>query len=306
MLQPVYDVIIIGGSYAGMSAAMSLGRSLRHVVVIDSGKPCNRQTPHAHNLITHDGEAPAAIAAKAKEEVLQYSTIEWVNDTAIDVSKNGELFAVRTEKSRFIGQKLLFATGVRDIMPGIPGFEACWGISVLHCPYCHGYEIRGNEIGILASGEPAVEMVILLQHWFKKITLLTNNTPLNADELARLAGISLAIDDRPIINLQHENGQLNAVVFADGESLARTAIFARPAMEQHCPLPEMLGCTLENGFIKVDDFQATNVPGIYAAGDNTTMFRSLAIAIAAGTKAGAVINKDLTISDLQKTTAMQD
>src|SRR5690606_28226163 len=143
--------IIIGGSYARLSAAMALGRSLRNVLIIDSGLPCNRQTPHSHNFITQDGEKPNVIAEKAKAQVLNYDTIKFYNGTAVSGSKieNGFVITTQTEE-KFTAKKLIFATGIKDIMPDIKEFQACWGISVIHCPYCHGYEFRNQKTAILA------------------------------------------------------------------------------------------------------------------------------------------------------------
>ena len=135
-----FDVIIIGGSYSGLSAAMSLGRSLRQVLVIDSGLPCNKQTPHSHNFITQDGEKPAVISAKAKLQVDIYKTVQFFNGLAVKAFKKNKGFEITTESGDvFTSRKVLFATGVKDLLPEINGFAECWGISVLHCPYCHGY-----------------------------------------------------------------------------------------------------------------------------------------------------------------------
>ncbi|MEL6971969.1 MAG: NAD(P)/FAD-dependent oxidoreductase, partial [Bacteroidota bacterium] len=149
-----FDVIIVGGSYSGLSAAMALGRSLRNILIIDSGLPCNRQTPHSHNFITQDGEQPAAIAEKAKAQVLNYDTIRFLHGKAISGKKTENGFTITTQKEEtFTAKKLVFATGVKDIMPDIGGFSACWGISVIHCPYCHGYEVKNEKTGILANGD---------------------------------------------------------------------------------------------------------------------------------------------------------
>ncbi len=144
-----FDVIIIGGSYSGLSAALALGRSLRHVLIIDSGKPCNEQTPHSHNFLTHDGETPRSIASKAKEEVSKYETVHFHSGLAVRGEKTDSGFEITTEAGEsFTAKKLIFATGVRDIMPEIDGISECWGISVIHCPYCHGYEVRGEKTGL--------------------------------------------------------------------------------------------------------------------------------------------------------------
>jgi thioredoxin reductase len=131
-----YDVVVVGGSYAGLSAGMALGRSIRKVLIVDSGKPCNAQTPHSHNFITQDGAKPAEIAAQAKAQVLQYPTVHFLTDLVVSVSGADHQFVVNTaENGQFTAKKLLFATGIKDLLPEIPGLAACWGISVIHCPY---------------------------------------------------------------------------------------------------------------------------------------------------------------------------
>jgi thioredoxin reductase len=156
--QSQFDVLIIGGSYAGLSAAMALARAMRKVLIVDSGKPCNRQTPQSHNLITQDGATPAQIAAIAKEQVLAYPTVQFKNDMVTTISGSNNAFIIETavgEKVR--AGRVLFAAGIRDIMPPIDGFEACWGISVIHCPYCHGYEYRNEITGVLGNGKAALK-----------------------------------------------------------------------------------------------------------------------------------------------------
>ncbi len=167
-----FEVIIIGGSYSGLSAGLTLGRSLRKTLIIDSGKPCNRQTPHSHNFITHDGRKPADIANDALHQVRAYDTIHAVNDLVKDVESQNQEFIVRTQSGNsHIAQKLLFATGVKDIMPDIPGFSQSWGITAIHCPYCHGYEVRGKSTGVLVNDESATEFARLVKHWTPQVTV---------------------------------------------------------------------------------------------------------------------------------------
>lgn len=291
-----FDVIIIGGSFAGLSAAMALGRSLRKVLIIDSGKPCNIQTPHAHNFITHDGETPASIAASALNQVLKYPTISLKNGLAVKADKTENGFEIGTEiNERFFAKKLIFATGMKDIMPDIKGFGQCWGISVLHCPYCHGYEVRNEETGILANGEIAFEFAKMISHWTNKLTIYTNGKALITDEqVQKLQSKGIAIVEDEIAELEHEGGYVNKMIFVNGKHTAIKVLYAKLEMIQHCDLPKTLGCKFtEMGFLEVDGFQQTTVQGVYAAGDNTTMFRALPIAIASGTKAGATLNKEM-------------
>ena len=170
MKQKNFDVIIVGGSYSGLSAAMSLGRSLREVLVIDSGLPCNRQTPYSHNFITQDGEKPAAISAKAKLQVALYKTIHFYNGLAVEAVKRENGFEISTKSGEvFSARKILFATGVKDLLPEIKGFGDCWGISVLHCPYCHGYEVKNEKTAFIANGEMAFEYAKLISNWTKDL-----------------------------------------------------------------------------------------------------------------------------------------
>src|SRR5690348_8645980 len=170
-----FDVIIIGGSFAGLSAAMSLGRALRNVLIIDNGLPCNRQTPHSHNFITQDGKTPTEIATLAREQVSQYNTIKFRSGAVHKALKKGNTFEVITKTDElFYSKKLIIATGLRDIMPDINGFEECWGISVIHCPYCHGYEVRNEKTGILANGDQGFDLSRLVSNWTKDLTLYTN------------------------------------------------------------------------------------------------------------------------------------
>ncbi|QHT68453.1 NAD(P)/FAD-dependent oxidoreductase [Rhodocytophaga rosea] len=291
-----FDVIIIGGSYAGLSAAMALGRSLRKVLIIDSGKPCNRQTPRSHNFITHDGEKPQDIARKAKEQVLKYETVQFIEALATGGSITQEGFEIEISNGdRFNARKLLFATGVADQMPAIEGFAQCWGISVLHCPYCHGYEVRNTNMGVLGNGDLGFELSRLIHHWSGQLTLFTNGkSTLTAEQTSKLQSHQIEIIETEIAALEHTNGYIDHIVFKNGNTNNISALFARVNFTQHCQIPEQLGCALnEQGYIKIDDFQRTSLPGVYAAGDNTIMFRSVAMAVAAGTKAGAVINKEL-------------
>lgn len=291
-----FDVIVIGGSYAGLSAAMSLGRALWKVAVIDSGKPCNAQTPHSHNFLTQDGQTPTAIAALARQQVLAYPTVKLIDDLALDASGNNNDFTVETkENGKLIAKKLVFATGVKDLLPAIPGFANCWGISVIHCPFCHGYEYRAEKTGILMNGHVAVELVKLIRNWAPELTLFTNGpATFDADVRATIEQVGAVINEKQILSLDHEDGYLRQVVFEDGSSVQLSALYARPSFEQHCKIPEKLGCELtEHGHVLADSTQRTNIPGIFAAGDITTMMRAVSHAVAAGGMAGARLSHDL-------------
>lgn len=300
MTNKIYDAIIIGGSYSGLAAGMALGRALRNVLIIDSGKPCNAQTPHSHNFLTQDGETPQAIASKAREQVAQYKTVEFYSGLAVGAEKTNSGFTITTENGETFGaKKLVFATGVKDTMPPIKGAGACWGISMIHCPYCHGYEVRNEKTGILANGEMAFEFSKLITNWTKELTVFTNGkSTLTAEQSSKLKEHGIQVNEQEIEAFHHTNGYINEVHFKDGSNLQLKAMYAKLPFSQHSDLPEKLGCAVsEQGFVEVDPFQKTSVPGIYACGDNVTPMRSVANAVAAGTLAGAMLNRELVDED---------
>ncbi|MNY27009.1 Thioredoxin reductase [compost metagenome] len=180
-------------------------------------------------------------------------------------------------------------------MPTIPGFADCWGISVIHCPYCHGYEYKEQETGILLNGDPAFELARMIRNLTSRLTIFTNGNSLISEmHQAQLIAMRVGIEEREISEFVHKNGYISSIVFKDGTHSSLDALYARPAFEQHCQIPKEIGCKFTDaGHIKVDDVQRTSIPGVFAAGDNATGFRAVAIAIAAGNKAGAVINHEL-------------
>lgn len=291
-----FDVIIIGGSYAGLSAAMALGRSLRNVLIIDSGKPCNRQTPHSHNFITHDGKTPKEISDLAKAQVLEYETIKFQNGVVVKMEKNVDGFIIKTDNGdTFYAKKLVLASGVKDLMPNIPGFAECWGISVIHCPYCHGYEVKGEVTGILSNGDVAFDFSKLVYNLTKDLTLFTNGkSTLNEEQVEKFKQNKININEDEIEEVQHESGSIQKIIFKKGKEVSLQALYAKIGFEQNINV-EDLGIELnENGFIKVDMMQKTNISGVFACGDNVTMMRSVANAVAQGNFAGAVVNKELS------------
>lgn len=292
----IYDVLIIGGSYAGLSAAMSLGRALRRVAIIDSGTPCNRFTPHSHNFLTQDGKPPGEIAALAAQQVSRYNTVEWHSGLATDVRQREGAFDLETERGeRFSARKILFATGLTDLMPDWEGFAECWGKSILHCPYCHGYEVRGLPTGVIGNGEAGYDLVKLISNWTSRLTLFTNGpSGLTEEQNAQLHQRQIRLVETPIQRVAHESGNVKSVLLVNGAQLNVDVVYARPKFLQQCSLPMQLGCEVnEQGLIKVDQLQRTTVPGVYAAGDNSGPARSVAMAVAAGSMAGAAINKEM-------------
>lgn len=290
------EVIIIGGSYAGLSAAMALGRSMRNVLIIDSGLPCNRQTPRAHNFITHDGAPPQVILSNAKQQVQNYHTIKWITATATKaVQTESGFYVITNEGERFKAKKILIATGLKDIMPAIDGFAECWGISVLHCPYCHGFEVKGMKTAVVGNGDLGFEFTKMISHWTNDLVLFTNGvSTLTEEQRMKIEANGIKVMESELKNIVHHNGYVEHVNLANGDAIEVSAIYAKPAFVQHSSIPEDLGCEFtETGILKVDNVQKTTVKGVYAAGDNANPARSLAFAVSSGTLAGVGVNREL-------------
>ncbi|GAA4271805.1 NAD(P)/FAD-dependent oxidoreductase [Aquimarina gracilis] len=292
-----FEVVIVGGSYAGLSAAMSLGRSLRNVLIIDSGLPCNRQTPHSHNFITQDGAKPSKISSEARSQVLKYETIQFLKDAVIKGQKMDESFLILTKSGKeYTAKKIIFATGIKDIMPEIRGFSDCWGISVVHCPYCHGYEIRKKKTGIIANGEKAFHLASLINNLTDNLTILTSGeADFTEEQISKLKKHNIKVIEKEISEIEHVNGNIENIVFKDNSRENYDAAYAALTFEQNSEIPQLLGCALtEHGYIQTDMTYKTTVNGVYACGDNCSRMRSVANAVASGNMVGATINMELT------------
>ena len=292
-----FEVIIIGGSYAGLSTAMALGRSLRKTLIIDAGKPCNRQTPHSHNFLTQDGNTPKEISEVAKSQVKKYDKIKFYEGLAVSAKKISKGFEIETSNgSVFTAKKLVFATGIKDLMPDIKGFSECWGISVVHCPYCHGYEIRNKKTALIANGEKAFHLASLINNLSKEITILTSGTKhFEENQLKKLEHHNIQIIEKEISAIEHKNGQLEKIVFKDGSTENFDCAYASIPFKQNTTLPKELGCKFtEHGYIEVNFMRKTTEDGIFACGDNSSMMRSVATAVYDGNLTGAIINNELT------------
>lgn len=295
-----FEVIILGGSYAGLSAAMSLGRALRSVLIIDSGIACNRQTPYSHNFITQDGQTPKQITALALDQVTKYKNVKFYIGTAVSAIKKENGFGIKTQNNDlFYCKRLIIATGLKDIMPGIKGFAECWGISVIHCPYCHGYEVRNEKTGILGNGDYGFEFSRLVNNWTKDLTLFTNGkSTLPNERTEKLRKNNIAIVENEIHCFEHTNGQIQNIVFKDNSKTSITAIYAKPNVTQHSDFAFQLGCELtEQGRIKVDASQQTTINGVFACGDCSNSSRDIALAVSSGMIAGGNCNKELIFEE---------
>jgi thioredoxin reductase len=291
-----YDVIIVGGSYAGLSAGMALGRALRSVLIIDSGNACNKQTPYSHNFLTNDGKTPVELAGLARQQVRKYDTVEFADDLATAAKQTSGGFEVQVETGEtYCAEKLVFATGIKDIFPPISGFAASWGISALHCPYCHGYEVRQQKTGILSSGDTGFEMSMLISNWTNDLTLYSNgNAGLSNEQQQKLKQHGIGIDETPIEKLEHKDGYIQHMLLKNGSKVPLTVLYARLPFVQHCDIPKSLGCEItDEGYIKVDQAHKTTVAGVFACGDNISRMRTVANAVAMGTTTGLMVNKEL-------------
>lgn len=287
-----FDAIIIGGSFSGLSAALALVRARMRVLVIDANEPCNARVPHAHNLLTHDGEPPHQIRAKARADVAKYPTVQWHDGRAAQASGTDGAFVVRTDDGRtHRGRKLLLALGVRDQLPEIPGLAECWGISAAACPFCHGYEVADAPIAMLGNGPEVGAHVPLFRQWSRDLRLLTNGpATITPEQRAQLEGLSISVDETTVSHVEHEHGEIRVLHFTDGRRLPLNALFLRPTSVPPLAFAEALGCVLTpTGLLQVDPMQRTTVPGVFASGDCTTPMRALSAAIASGTMAGAAI-----------------
>jgi len=292
----IFDVIIIGGSYSGLAAGMALGRALKKVLIIDNGQPGNIQTPFSHNFITQDGKTPKEIAKLARQQVEKYKTVEFLTDTATNGKKVQDAFEIEIKSGKMVkAKKLVFATGITDLMPDIEGFSECWGISALHCPYCHGYEVKNEVTGILGNGLGGYEFTMLISNWTKDLTLYTNGpSTLSNEQKEKLKKHNIGLVETEIKKLEHSKGYLDRIHFKDGTVAPIKALYSKRPFKQHSDLPEKFGCELnDEGYIRTNPFQRTTVDGVYACGDNVTRMRTIANVVAMGTTAGMMVNKEL-------------
>ncbi len=289
------DVIIIGGSYAGLSAGLPLARARRSVVVIDTGTRRNRYAESAHNFLTHDGTAPGAIVARGREQLLAYDTVTWHDGEAERVEAVEGGFRVLTaDGEEKTARRLILATGVRDTLPAIPGLAERWGRSVFHCPYCHGYELNRGPLGVLASSATSMHHALMLPDWGPTTFFLNGAFTPDDEQMAQLERRGVAVEHGLIDRLAGERAD---VVMRDGRVIPLDGIFTMTRVSVSSPVAEQLGCGMEEGphgsVILVDPMKATTVPGVYACGDAARIAGSIPMAVADGTWAGVAAHQSL-------------
>lgn len=293
-----YDVIVVGGSYAGLSGAMQLARARRRVLVVDSGLPRNRFTRAAHGFFGQDGKAPYAILAEARRQLLAYPTVEVLEGEALTARKGANGFIVTLKEGREIeAARLLLATGLRDELPPIPGVQECWGVAVLHCPYCHGYEVREQALGVLGNHPMAIHQALMIPDWGPTTYFTQGRFDPDEEQAARLLARGVHIERTPVVELLGKAPELDAVRLSDGRIVSMKAIFTQPKTHMASPLAEQLGCAFEEGatgpFIRVDDWKQTTVPSVYAAGDAASPMHNATSASASGVFAGVGAHQSL-------------
>jgi thioredoxin reductase len=303
----MYDVIIVGGSNAGLSAALVLGRARRQVLVLDHGQPRNARSEGVHSFFSRDGIAPSELRRTGREQLGPYESVALQTGDVVAARAIAGGFALRlADRTQREAKRLLLATGVADELPAIEGFDACWGRSAFHCPYCHGWEVRDQPLALFGRGAVALDLAQLLLGWSHDLVICSDGpAELTADERATLARHGIGLREEPVVRLEHTNGSLQRIVFGAGEPLARQALFFRPAQRQRSALATQLGCALAvDGplphLLAVDALGQTSVPGVYAAGDATSMMQQAIFAAAAGAAAGAAINRELLREDFEK------
>jgi thioredoxin reductase len=289
-----HDVIVIGGSYAGMAATLQLVRARRSVLVIDAGERRNRFASHTHGFLGQDGVDAGEIAAKARRQLEAYSTLSWHDGRADAISGEVDSFTVTTAHGELHrGRRILFATGVADQLPPVPGLAERWGMAVFHCPYCHGYEIGQGRVGIIGTGPLSIHQAELLTDW-GNVTLLVNSAvELSRDARSKLESRGVTIEDMPIARIE---GHAD-VAMADGRLLRFAGLFTATRTVPSGSLAEATGCALEESplgiQVSTDAESKTSVAGMFACGDVARMPHSVSLAVGNGAMAGVQVHRSL-------------
>lgn len=295
-----HDAIIIGGSFAGLSAAIYIARARRSVAIIDTGLPRNRFAEHSHGFFAQDGSAPGAMLATARAQVAAYPTVTFVDGEAVSASREGDGFSVRLASGEALeAARLVLAFGISDELPDIPGLKERWGNSVIHCPYCHGYEFSGERLGVLRTSPMSVHQAALISEWGPTTYYLNGAAMPEGDELAALEKRGVAIEPAPVTAVHGEGRQLSAIELGDGRMAEVKALYLGPQMRLNSDIAQQLGCALEEGplgpFIRTDGMKMTTVANVFAAGDITRAASNITWASSDGVMAGSAVHRSLVL-----------
>lgn len=293
-----FDVLIVGGSLAGQAAALQLARARRRVLVLDAGRPRNRFARSSHGFLGQDGMPPADMISTFSGQLGRYETVVRKSGEAVDVSVTDGFFRIaQDDGAEVFGRRLILASGLRDRLPSIPGLEERWGVSVLHCPYCHGYELNQGPVGVLGEGELAFHQAMLVPDWGPTTLFIQGPMTLTEDQVSALTDRGVTIERTPVAELLGNGPALEAVRLADDRTVQLAGLFLAPKTEIAGNLATGLGCALENGptgpFIAVDGRQQTSVPGVFAAGDVAALMSNATLSAASGVKAAAAAHHSL-------------
>jgi thioredoxin reductase len=307
MSADTYHAIIVGGSWAGLAAAIQLGRARRRVLVVDAGKPRNRFAHSSHGFLGQDGRAPAEILDTFRAQVLAYPTVRFHAGEASNARQNDEADFTVTLSSgeEHRTKRLILATGIVDELPTVPGIQERWGVTVLHCPYCHGYEVRDQPIGVLATSPLSVHQALLVRQWSDDVVLFlhTADDP-GAEAWERLAARGIAVVDGEVAGLEITADRLTGVRMRSGRVVSRTAVFAGPFMRAQDAVLTALGAEVQHtpvfSQVVVDADGATSVPGVWAAGNVADARAQIITAAAAGARAAGSINAHLVEEDTDR------
>jgi thioredoxin reductase len=296
----MFDVAIVGGGPAGLSAGLMLGRCRRRVLILDLGQPRNRRSHALHGYLTRDGIPPSMLTEIGRQELQPYGVeLRPIGVTAVrlvDDHCRVSLADGSEEQARF----LLIATGVIDDLPAIPGFEECYGRSIFHCPYCDGWERRDRQLTAFGRGSDVAGLALGLKTWSTDVVVCTHGARLERPLRERLARNGIAVRLEPIARIEHADGALSEIVFASGEPLPREALFFATGQHPQSALATSLGCALNRrGTVKTGSLCDTNVPRVFVAGDASRDAQFVAVAASEGMKAAVAINKALQLQELE-------
>ncbi|HEX2217511.1 MAG TPA: NAD(P)/FAD-dependent oxidoreductase [Gemmatimonadales bacterium] len=295
-----WDCIVVGGGPAGLSAALMLGRCRRRVLLCDVGAQRNIRSHGLHGYLTRDGTEPSEFLRLARAELGRYETVECRDIEIVEAVREGSGFALcAADGARLTTRKLLLATGVVDELPDIDGLDQLYGTSVHHCPYCDAWEWRDRPLAVYGRGEEASGLALSLTFWSPDVLLCTGGDELPGEAAARLYAAGVKIREEPVVRLEGRDGKLDHIVFARGEPVARSALFVASGQRQRSNLAERLGCRFtEKGTVDTGTCEATNVRGLFVAGDASKEAQFVAVAAAEGSEAGMAIHKALMKEDL--------
>ncbi len=298
-----YDCVVIGGSFAGQSAAMIIARGRRTVCVVDSGLPRNRFTAASHGFFGRDGAPPLEMIAEAKAKLLAYPSVAWRSGEALAVRGDDRIgFTVDLASGeKLSARKIILACGVSDSLPDVPGLWERWGHTVNHCPYCHGYEFGGAPLGVLNAMPLSSHQALLIPEWGPTTFFLDGGASPDEETLRKLKARGVTIEPSPVVGLEGEAPQLSGVRLADGRVIRIVALYTASTVRVH-PLVSQTGCTIDDGpmgqVIRTDEFKQTTVPGVYAAGDTARMPHNATLASADGVIAGSAVHRALVFEPL--------